>query len=400
MTIKQQIHNLFYGENNRQENRRWHYGLMTNDEWLAMVANGALTMPDQLRTWGIDISGRWDGIVDLSVTRARGGDFVFIKGLDGTVRTRLYAENRRNAILAGLLHGPYFWLYPDNKVPCKAQAQEGTRFMQEFPSDLPAMLDFEWTRYAGEYANPNYTDLDKWATEYLAQGNRKPLLYSAAGYMNQFGQIPNSIKAKFAGLVIANYGVINPTLPMGYLGWDFWQASASGDAEELSPNSYGKLEVDIDYWRSDTASLYAFAGTQQEPPAEEIPMARYTVTVPTTSGVALRPDHNTANDPHLYVPAGTVLGTDTEPFIAPVELSNSAGIYQMIGDRWASVTYGGKTGWVAVIHRGVQFCKMVDNQPPTEPIPTQPGAVPYTITLGGGDSPYPEVTYSGTLEPK
>jgi GH25 family lysozyme M1 (1,4-beta-N-acetylmuramidase) len=395
MTIRQQLHNLVWGENNRQENRRWHYGTMTHDEWFAMVAQGVLTMPDQSRTWGIDISGRWDGVVDLAVTRERGGDFVFIKGLDGTVRTRLYAENRANAIRAGLLHGPYFWLYPDNKVPCRAQATEGTRFMQEFPSDLPAMMDFEWTRYAGEYANPSYADLDKWATEYLALGNRKPLLYSAAGYMNPLGRIPESIKAKFAGLVIANYGVINPTLPYGYLGWDFWQASASGDAIRLAPNNNGKLEVDIDYWRGDLVSLYAFAGTQQEPPAEEPTMAKNKVTITWDQGARERQRArvSTLDTYGETLPDNSVHYSDFDP-VPDIDYPNDP------NKRWIQL----QSGWYiatrypsasGAVERAV--VEPVQSEP--VPVPNQPAAVPFRIELGD-DVTYVKQVITGTLQPK
>jgi hypothetical protein len=265
-----------------------------------------------------------------------------------------------------LLHGPYAWLYPDNKVPCREQAREADRFVKEFPADLPLVIDFEWTRYAGEPANPNYSDLDKWTTEYLALGNRKPILYTAAGYTNQFGAFPAALKAKFSALWIANYGVINPTMPNGWgLGWDYWQASASGDAIRLAPNTTGKLETDIDYWRGDLASLYAFAGTQQEPPAEE-PMPTYEA-IAIGDNTRLRPNHSTEDDFIGNYPRGTKFHGDFV-WVNPVDTTT-----QMQGDAWlqvVDVNGQAKAGWVAITHKGFSICTINPAVPPLEPEPT------------------------------
>jgi lysozyme len=264
MTIKQQIHNWIYGENSRQQNLTLHMRELSHER-RSYVQGLGLVSPDVRLIWGPDTS-HWDGDVNFAVTRERGGIFTFIKGLDGTVRTRYYATNRERAIAAGLLQAPYQWLYRDANVPCRAQAQAMDTLLDENPSALPSVIDFEWTRWMGQASNPNYADLDKYVTELLRLGRRKPILYSAAGYMNPFGRMPSALKEKFSAFWFANYGVSAPALPMGFIDWDFWQFTASGDALMYAPNAGGKLELDLNYWNGDLQELYALA--EQIPPPE------------------------------------------------------------------------------------------------------------------------------------
>jgi len=238
MTIKQRVHNLIYGENRQAQNEGLKGG--------SSIAN-VLAEPDPSRVWGVDIS-HWDGIVELGVTNSMGASFVFIKGIDGSLQTKYFPENYARAKAEGLPVAPYAWLYRNANVSCVAQARALHNLLQKYPADLPAVIDFEWTRWAGVASNPGYADLDLWVTEFLRLGNRKPLLYSASGYMNGLGRIPDMLKAKFVGLWIANYNVAAPMLPFGYTSWDFWQWTSSGDATKYAPNSNHKLEVDMNYW--------------------------------------------------------------------------------------------------------------------------------------------------------
>jgi GH25 family lysozyme M1 (1,4-beta-N-acetylmuramidase) len=264
-SCRQRIYNWMYGENSRQASLPYHYlGLSYDPGAPSRDFLPGLRTPDAGRVWGVDISGKWDGIVDLAVTKAQGGSFVIIKGMDGSVPTRYFYENRGRAMDAGLLTGMYAWLYRDANVSCVAQARAVSDLQSRYPVDLPVVVDFEWTRWMGQVSNPNYSDLDKWVSEFLRLGNRKPILYSAAGFMNQYGRMPDGLRAKLAGIWIANYDVITPSLPAGWLGWDFWQFTSSGDAGVYAPGDLGKKELDMDYWSGTLAGLYAFAGVPME----------------------------------------------------------------------------------------------------------------------------------------
>lgn len=232
--LKQLIqNNLIYGENGRHVDRR---GITTT-----------LVEPDYSRIWGIDISGRWDGIVNLSVTKSKGASFVFIKGVDGTLNTPYYAENYNNAKAANLACAPYAWLYRDVNVNCRAQAQALHALNQKHPPQLPSVIDFESTKFGGTQSNPNFSDLDKWVTEWLRLGNPKPLLYSGKYFMDQYGRIPESLKDKLAGLFIAAYTSGNPNMPLGWTEWKYHQFTPEGDALLLAPGNQGKIELDLDY---------------------------------------------------------------------------------------------------------------------------------------------------------
>jgi len=229
--------NLWYGENVR---------LRSAD---TPRLTGALIQPDYNRVWGVDVSGRWDGIVNFAVTKALGASFAFIKGVDGAIPTRYYKENYNKAVEVHLPCGPYAWLYRDVNVKCTAQAQALHDLNQKYPPQLPSVIDFEATKYGGVQSNPNFSDLDKWVTEWLRLGNPEPLLYSGKYYMNDYGpgRIGENLKAKLAGLFIAAYGTNNPGLPLGWSEYEYHQFSAEGDAQLIAPGNLGKIELDLDY---------------------------------------------------------------------------------------------------------------------------------------------------------
>jgi Lyzozyme M1 (1,4-beta-N-acetylmuramidase) len=263
------INNLWHGENSRERNR----------VSLAYPVASLLAQPNYSKVWGIDIS-HWDHNVQLDVTKALGAQFVFIKGLDGTLRTKYFPENRARAIASGLYQAPYVWLYPNSKVSCVAQAQEATKLLKEYPADLPLLLDFETTYYAGQLANPNFNDLRIWVTEFLRLGNRRPLLYSGKYYMDQFGIIPTDLKEMFEGLHIAQYGPNVPSLPLGYSHWELHQFSGSGDAMLIAPNDANKKELDLNY-AFDQTTLDRLVGVITPPPDNGVTMKIGTVTVAT-----------------------------------------------------------------------------------------------------------------------
>lgn len=221
----------------------------------------SLIQPDTSRPWGTDISP-WDGNVRVDVTKSLGGSFVFVKAIDGTITSKYFTGNLQRAKDAGLIDGAYGWLYRNANVSCVAQAQAYDALLQKYPVTLPPVIDFEPTLWAGQASNPTYADLRMWAAEWLRLGNRKPILYSAAYYMNPMGQIPSDIKDMFEGLWVAHYGTLTPTMPTGYKAgeWLFHQFTDAGDAKVYSPNDLNTRDVDMNYAIS-RDKLYQMAGT-------------------------------------------------------------------------------------------------------------------------------------------
>lgn len=123
-------------------------------------------------------------------------------------------------------------------------------------------------------------------------------------------------------------------------------------------------------------------------------MTIYQMTTITTD-TRRRTDHSTAS-PYLlpHVAAGKVIEGD-ELFIAPVQLSNASGVYQLAGDKWLHVTKiddnpvvpaGGI--WIAYIHKGQEICnnfKTIGDPTPNpdpNPVPVFPDS--FTLTDPGG----------------
>ena len=212
------------------------------------IARAGLVLPDYSKDWGTDISP-WDGLVDLWVTKSLGAKFVYIKAIDGTLQSKYFVENRQRAKDAGLLDGSYGWLYRNANVSCVAQAQAYNTLLNKYPVALIPAIDFEPTYWGGVRSDPTYSDLRIWATEWLRLGNPKARLYSAAYFMNPYGQIPSDLKDMFDLMWVAHYGVVNPLMPIGYQSgeWGVHQFASTGNATVISPNSVGKKEVDLNY---------------------------------------------------------------------------------------------------------------------------------------------------------
>jgi GH25 family lysozyme M1 (1,4-beta-N-acetylmuramidase) len=214
------------------------------------------------------VSGRWDGLVDFNVTAAYGAKFAFVKAVDGTVPTAYWKENNQSAYDAGLLNSSYAWLYPDNRINCTLQAKAYYDLIKDAKLRLPPAIDFEWTKYAGIQANPNYTDLRKWLAAFIRLSGVKPILYTAAGYVSLFGAVPADILDMLAGEWVASYGGTVPSMPKGIAKWDVWQFSANGDALKLCPGNQGKRELDLNYMQKEFYEKYSGATLPEEPEGE------------------------------------------------------------------------------------------------------------------------------------
>jgi GH25 family lysozyme M1 (1,4-beta-N-acetylmuramidase) len=265
------------------------------------------TAPDNAQIWGIDISD-WDGNVNLQVSCDAGAKFAFIKAMDGTIPAKYWTANNARAIEADLPHAPYAWLYPDNRVSCTLQARAYWELIKNTYFELPPVIDFEWTRYAGLQANPTYADLDRWVTEFIRVSGIKPILYSAAGYMNQFGVMPEYLRQKFAGVWWAAYGV-GCVYPYGFTSYDCWQFSSFGDALTLAPGDRDKRELDLNYMTPTFYSRYVGEIPQQEGNT----MAKNKVTITYSGGARERQGPHATGNYGVILPPASVHYSDFDP---------------------------------------------------------------------------------------
>lgn len=328
-TVQDLIFRLGYdpNENSRERNVREHFndfyeGAPIEARARALVV-GAFVSPDLSRHTGTDVS-HWDHNVNMAASKASGMDWTIIKAIDGTVPTNYWRANRDRAKAASYIHSSYGWLYPNNRVSCKLQAQAHFNLLKTNNAfgDLPEMIDWEWTYYAGVPANPNMQDLEMWVDEWLRFGGRKPLLYTARGYAVAYGVMPLALRSKFAGLVVANYGVTVPALPPGWTDYDIHQFTSSGQASIYSPNDANKLEVDLNYARDNT-TIARLTGNVAPPPPSPTGDAMYTGTINSTqpngnplTQLSVRPKPyfpavgDTTNNATDTIPAGTSILAD------------------------------------------------------------------------------------------
>jgi GH25 family lysozyme M1 (1,4-beta-N-acetylmuramidase) len=352
-------------EDNKFRRTRW-YELTKLATWeqrksgYLQIGFSSFIAPDTEQIFGGDFSP-WDGNVNMQVFADYGAKFAIIKAIDGTVPSRYWRENTQRAIAAGLLTGPYGWLYPDRFVSCRSQAQAYWNLIKDTPLTLPPVIDFEWTNYAGQPANPNYSDLDKWATEFNRLSKVKPILYSAAGFINPLGRMPQSLKEKFSGFWWASYGGL--TLPIGFSNWDIHQFTAFGDALTLAPGDRNKLELDLNYMTDEFAKKYNL--TEPLPPPDEeheVTMDKWKATW--DGGCNKRPAPNTNNTPVGVIPDNTEF--DVVDYFIPVGRTEAQ-------ERWGKLING---YWVALVYNSQPRAVPVG-----EPTPESPAEFPPRVGL-------------------
>jgi GH25 family lysozyme M1 (1,4-beta-N-acetylmuramidase) len=344
----------------------------------------SFTVPNPSRVWGIDISGRWDGNVDFTATKQAGATFAIIKCVDGTVPTRLWKENRIRAYTAGLAVGEYAWLYRDANVPCRDQARAAWELIKNEPKQIPIAIDFEWTKYMGAPADPNYSDLDKWVTEFTRLSGYKPGFYSAMGYMNDFGVMPLTLRRKFAYFWVASYGGPLPSMPVGFAPeeWNFWQFSSTGEAEIIAPNDTGKMETDLNYWNGDKESFRRFFSLGEvptQPPPPTGGTMKGTVLLGYTLNIR-RADNN------------EVIGSLRVNDVVYGEVTNNRIYYNKIYRANGTIETPGSMCSSAISNGGTPAVYWMRLESVVEPPPTQPPVVTFPpeigLTIGGVTKAY------------
>lgn len=203
-----------------------------------------LVTPDPNLVWGVDIS-HWN-LPPVDLVRMRDQfnlSFVIIKGSDGTLRSRHFDAHRQAAKDAGLPWGIYDWLYPNANVSIEAQTTAWANQYNEDPPPLGVFIDAEWTKYAGNPANPSANDLRSAHDKLKAKINKTSHTYTAKGYADTY---LIGFDWSREPLWVANYGVTSPNLPKGATAWHFWQFSSTLDGHLLDPN--GNAELDGNYY--------------------------------------------------------------------------------------------------------------------------------------------------------
>lgn len=228
---------------------------------------------------GIDIAGVWDGVIDSARCKDYGMNFVIVKAADGTITaTKLY-ENATLVQDVGLGLGLYFWLYPNSKVSTKAQGQKWASLVNTIRPSV-AFVDYEWTSWNGQPANPEESDLLE-TLYWLASGWSGPVgIYSAPGYLMDH---PLTDRAKPWLWWQAQYGVLQPSpvVPFG-TNWIMWQQSDRwGPASDWGIDPMNAHVTDGDVMPN-SAFYSIFTGSEPPPPPADVITSPYPGVVVTS----------------------------------------------------------------------------------------------------------------------
>jgi lysozyme len=316
---------------------------------------------------GIDVS-HWDGIVNFQKAIDAGVKFVIIKAMDGKVETRYFRDNYAGARNAGLIVGAYQWLYPSSKISAGGQAREFINLLKGYPVDIVPVIDFEWTNWGGAPANPTESDLNGYCVPFEAEYGTKPMIYTSAGYWNQYGNVMNQAWKEYP-LWVANYGVSYPMIPRPWDRFNFWQFSASGDAQLYGIDPNVKRAVDLDYWNGTYDELVNWCN--YVPETGENNMYKYSATIVAGKEfINIRASNTIASADLGDLVNGDVARGD--------ELVDSAN-----GDQWLHIKETNKLGlidgWIAVKVAGATYSVVTVNTPP-EAVET----ITFNVTTSSG----------------
>ena|SRR5947209_3641591 len=182
---------------------------------------------------GIDVS-HYQGTVNWPAVRQAGIEFPFAKATDGLTYTDpQLAANWPAMKSAGLLRGAYHFFEPSDDGA--EQAKFFLETVQLAPGDLPPALDVET---AGGSSATLWAGVETWLQTVAAATGVQPFLYVDPNFAND-NQAPASLAAY--PLWIADYGVAQPTLPLGWTDWLIWQHSESGTVAGVT----GTVDLDL-----------------------------------------------------------------------------------------------------------------------------------------------------------
>lgn len=302
----------------------------------------------------VDVS-RWQGNIDFTKMKSAGIKGAILKCGQGAGIDIMFRENWKKAKEAGLLRGCY-WYY-DSRIDPKKQAQLWATTMREVGfGELPFMLDYE-EEYGGDWAGIHHflTFLQEFQ-RLLSLRDDQIGVYTGYFYWMENGS-QDSFWTRY-WLWLAWYGaeqdVIIPR-PWNQSKLFGWQYTSSGDG---TAHGVSSKEIDLNFFVKGWAiwkTLYGGEDTPLPPQAGEEGMYEAYSDVYT---MWLRSAPNgTQVEKHV---AGTRFLCD-KINVAPT----SGGV---AGDRWAHVVEVNgvrKDLWVAQVHLGEPYCKVVAVSPTT-----------------------------------
>lgn len=315
--------------------------------------------------------------------------FVNIRAGQGSWVDRAFATSWKNAKLAGLPRGSY-WFYDSRYAP-RQQARKWIEALGGDIGELPLWCDFEDTYFGAFHGWRHWFDFMDELMKFVPR--HKVGVYTGYYYFKENTLdvgIPRASLEWFADfpLWIAWYNKSQPLIPQPWKSWTLWQYTDDGDGTSLGVES---REIDLNYFSGTLPEFQKFfgidGGTIEEKPEIEIgePMtSNYIFKRTDGNGAALRTAPNALGVLNTksgapssvitlagYIMAGVEISGDTlVTLAAPVKDSRGALVGNQ-GDKWLHVTsIGGYVvdGYTAVVHLGKSQGTL--QELPTEPTPT------------------------------
>jgi GH25 family lysozyme M1 (1,4-beta-N-acetylmuramidase) len=216
---------------------------------------------------GIDVS-RYQGTIDWAQVAASGQRFVIAKATEGLFTVDpTYATNRAGAMAAGLVFGAYHFarpdLHPNDPI---GEADHFVDTAQLGPGNIVPVLDLE---RSGDLTQAQLTAwILAWLGEVAARTGVRPMVYTSPnGWANRTGDTTAVADAGYTLLWIANWFVLEPTVPANDWqgnGWAFWQYSNCGTVPGISGC------VDLDWYKSSDFTPVTMPSSDTTVPAPTI----------------------------------------------------------------------------------------------------------------------------------
>jgi len=230
---------------------------------------------------GIDISA-YDPYIDWQMVRGQDIRFAIIKSTEGAgYFSNCFNEQWAGAKSVGILRGSYHYLRAG--IDGGLQADFFLSKVNVQDGDLPPFLDIEGANNVGATNSQFISNAQKWLERVEAKTGRRPIVYSTAAFLKDKLNGTNRqppLWAKNYKTWVAQYfysysadGGGQPTQPVGWGDWIFWQYS--GDHDTL-PGIYQdatrakSILVDKNIYRYSIDELYKLAKAQP-PTGPDVP---------------------------------------------------------------------------------------------------------------------------------
>ena len=214
--------------------------------------------PNPTYPHGTDIS-HWQGNINWQKMKSKNVKYVFMKASEGaSFRDPRFTDNWKNAKEAGLYRGAYHFYR--NGVNPITQAHLLMSQLNGDKGELPLVLDCEDT-----IGTVDKQELLGCLKEIENLSGRKPIIYTGKWWWNP--KVGNVEWAKEYDLWIAQYvNVSQPSLPIGFNKWLFWQYSSSGNGAQygvssnrIDLNNFNGAQEDLKAYVSWKKTVYLFS---------------------------------------------------------------------------------------------------------------------------------------------